>query len=217
MLENPEVKKDLKRVLHKKHKTEVSETIMSITGIPERFWNATLDEVPDNLKYKSGLEKALQTVATWVTKGRWIYMGGGFGSGKTASAVVLAKECMLHGGTVYFTTEDELTSHRLARNSIYLGDYTVIDKAAYSNILILDDLGCGIKANDFRTDVVENMLRDRYSRIQSVIFTSNLPFNPDDKQSEFYRVYGAKVVSMIQECADFITFGDYSWRTSNVN
>ena len=104
-----------------------------------------------------------------------VYLYGGFGTGKTLLASIIAQEFARIGGEVIFGDVPSLLSRIKA--TFDGGDTQgVIDSYNNCDLLILDDLGAG-QTTDWSVGVLYQIINARYNSGGRLIVTSNFDLN----------------------------------------
>lgn len=147
--------------------------------LPERYWSASFDGISEG-KHKRIVGKYVQRIQDAMSRGFGLLLWGANGTGKTSAAVVCAKHARRNGFTTLFIRAADLL--RSDVNKTYFDatrTQTILDRAKAVDLLIVDDLGkeghpgTGYMAG-YATDLFEDLVRDRSSRLRSTIFTTNM-------------------------------------------
>lgn len=196
-----------RRIYKERYKDRISTLLFDLVNIPKKFRDATVDDIPDKCDYKELLADWVENIKEYVDEGKWLYLWGGFGTGKTAASTIVLREVLLHDGSAFMFTQNQLIDYRLRKDEALFDNYSLTQIVSESNIILLDDMGSQ-KPNDYIMESIEWLAMNRYNAGKSLIITSNL--NPDgDKAKEYIT---GKVLSMSYELATIISMGDYNWR-----
>lgn len=153
--------------------------------LPERYWSASFDNIPEG-KHKRIVGRYVQRIHEAMSHGFGLLLWGPNGSGKTSAAIVCMKHARRHSFTCLFIRAADLLKSDV--NKTYFDSsrvQTVYERARTVDLLVVDDLGkeghpgSGYMAG-YATDLFEDLVRDRSSRLRSTIFTTNM--NPSDIQ-----------------------------------
>lgn len=155
--------------------------------LPDRFWEAQLDEVWDG----SGLdapsprkvcEKYLDALPEMMAAGHGLLLWGDNGRGKTCMAAVIGKEARRQGHTVLFLEAASLKTV-VVSNDAFDDDQTVWERALSVDLLILDDLGKGVQdSKGFGERLLDELIRFRAAHAKPIIITTNM--NPREQLPE---------------------------------
>jgi len=121
----------------------------------------------------------------------WSYIWGGPGSGKTFSAVLLAKLAIMLGKSVYFTGVTKMLEG-LRPDGL---DKTILQRCEDVDLLILDDIGQE-KSSQWVRERLYLIIDSRWNSMKKTIFTSN--FNTENlktsiSEAVYSRVKGESV------------------------
>jgi len=150
---------------------QIPETVLQKFGIPIRYAHCTLGNFHENPKvtakfrdYISAPEKSL-------------FITGGCGSGKTHIAVAILRELYLKGRTnLHFAVVTDLLleiTGLIRDENAEESQSALIDRMAYYDILVLDDLGAE-KHTDFAVTTLYTLINRRLNFYKRTIITSNL-------------------------------------------
>lgn len=196
-----------RRIYEERYKDRISTLLFDLVNIPKKFRDDSVDKIPDECDYKELIQDWVDNVKKYVDEGKWLYLWGTFGTGKTSAAVIILREVLLHDGSAFMFTQNQLIDYRLRKDEALFDNYSLNQIVSESNIILLDDMGSQ-KPNDYIMESIEWLAMSRYNAGKSLIITSNL--NPDgDKAKEYIT---GKVLSMSYELATIISMGEYNWR-----
>lgn len=177
--------------------------------IPTRFRNKNLNEYDLSI----GDEDAFNAVKKWVStidetlnNGMGLYLYGSTGVGKTHIAQGALKQILTkHKLSGIFITADrymDMIYDEQRSNGTLPEAYSDPNLLKYMrrvfDIVVLDGLGSERSQTTFAHDNLTSFISNRYEEELITIVTSNLP-PPELKQ-----VYGARMLSMLQESCYFI-------------
>lgn len=141
-------------------------------NIGERYYPVKLESIPKECAHLEPLKNWLANIKDNVENGKGIRFLGTYGTGKTASAVICAKNVIARGGTAYFTRGNPYTNAVL-NNLMFDSDETIKERAEKVDLLIVDDMGCEAETS-FSRSVLEELLRGRSDKRKCTIITTNL-------------------------------------------
>lgn len=185
----------------------IVDRLLDLGNVPLKFRSCTLSEIPDTCKYKAPIDDWIDNVKEYVEDGKWLVMTGGFGTGKTAAAAIILKEVVLHDGSAFMLTQNELVDYKLNSDHAPFGHYSLEQIVHEANMLLLDDIGSG-RNKEIVCELLEWVCVTRYNNNRSLILTSNLEFDKD-KIQEFLT---GKVLSMAVEKARLVKVSEVNWR-----
>ena len=139
--------------------------------------------------------------------GHGLWLAGGFGTGKTALAMLVAKAAIDAGRTVAIYSCPRLLS--VIRESID-GDGVLdfLDSLAAVDLLQIDDLGAEHRT-DWVLEQLYSIINSRYAEQRSVVLTSNLD------RLELAEQLGERIVSRLEGMCELLPFyGDDARRVS---
>ena len=184
------------------HKRALTTNDVERSRIGERIWGATLDQIPDSVKYKKKLTEYLDNLDKHFDAGTGLILTGPHGSGKSGSAVIVAKEVMARGCSALFMEEDSLVGAVLKQEE-YKDGMTIYDRALECALLIVDDLG--LSAESGNNHITETIIKRRVHRMMVTIITTNM------KKEEYDRRYPT-ISSALMEAAIPIYCDGINWR-----
>jgi len=166
-----------RRELQPERKYPVTEEVLINSGVPRKFWEASLSAIEGDPEYRRLILDYMEVIHEHVAEGHGLLLRGGYGSGKTSLAVVLLKEVIQRGGIAHFVQSRDLPAVYFDSATIdrsFDEPIVIRDRIAAANLVVIDDLG----SEPFDTHgnagvLIENVLRDRYNDIQTVIITTN--------------------------------------------
>jgi DNA replication protein DnaC len=182
---------------------------LDAAGIPERFRTATLES------YRAdgpGQEKALafarsyaEQFASAMISGRSCMFVGRPGTGKTHLAVGIAQALMREGRSTCFTTVQRLVRRVKATWSRPAPETETdaIRSATRPDLLVLDEVGVQT-GSDYETNLLFDVLNERYEARRATILVSNLP------HAQIQEVLGERIVDRLREDGGRVIVFDWS-------
>jgi len=171
--------------------------------VGRRFWSVSRSKIPDHLLYRKAIESYISELLTNVSEGRGILFSGKHGSGKTASAVILAKAVESHYGSALFVSADEVQS-LIIEKTMFDEDQTLLQRLLDVDLLIIDDLG-EEHIREFSKSVVERIIRTRSNNLKSIIGTTN-------KFEKLPKMYGEGTIEVMKACMLPQEVSGHDWR-----
>lgn len=176
-------------------------------------WLMKAAMVPEKLRSKSikgfvrgqnelAYKKAVELVHNHHCKGAVLY--GNTGTGKTHLAVGVVNNRLLLNQSAMYVTVPQLVKTIGASYGNKTYD-ELMDTLCSIDLLLLDDLGTE-KVSDSRIEELFLIINTRMIENRQIIATTNL------SQSELVERYGARIVSRLHECCDFIEMTGDDWR-----
>lgn len=196
-----------RRLYEERSREKVPHILFDVGNIPKKFRDCSIDAIPKECSYKKIIKGWAKNIKKYVDEGRWLFLWGTFGTGKTAAANILLRETLLHDGSAFMMTQTQLVDYRINGDTGKFGSFNLDQVATQANIVLLDDVG-NTKPNDFTMESIEWLAVNRYNAGKSLIITTNLdPFGK--KKVDFIT---GKVLSMCQELAIFVQMSEHNWR-----
>lgn len=182
---SPEFKADLERRLAEYEadsERREKEHIHRINRVPRRYWEVSMDLIPDQLPHKSQLQNWHRLYLEERRKGvtfPGLYLSGPTGSGKSAIAAGVIKWGRNNGMDGLWIDYNEIIDLK-TNDPRWIREVTngIWDYAHRAHILVVDDVfrgGYENKYHNFQAVVLENLVRYRLSQELTTIMTSNLP------------------------------------------
>ena len=143
----------------------------SAARVPERFKDARLDGfVIDNPERK----KAAKVVDSWIDssrRGRWLFLGGGVGVGKSYLAHALLYRCAEAGFSCLSVDWMSLCVELKSRTNYGMNAEKTIRDIQSVDVLLIDDF---MKTrNQWDLELAFSVLNRRYNALKSVLITAN--------------------------------------------
>jgi len=192
----------MKLLFDKDHKRSLTLRDFDRAQIPDRLRAASLETIPAEIKYRADLTKYIENIDRNLRVGTGIAFMGPYGGGKSASAVIVAKEIMSRGGSVLFIEENALIGAVLKQEE-YSEDVSMQSRAETVDLLIADDIG--LSPQSVNLHVTETLIKHRVHRRKTTIITTNLMKKDFDAR---YRT----IASALQEAALPILCEGVAWR-----
>lgn len=167
---------------------EREKRLLRYARIPSRYWDAEvpLDHAPI-VGFSQNLQKNLAA-------GVGLFLMGPNGSGKTYSAVSLARIAFAYTVKVLYVTGPELIEACIKHHR-YNEDMLLEEAVRDRDFLIVDDLGSEYRGSGSGFSELNylNLLRSRVQNRRCTVFTSNL------NKQEVEQFYGAGFFSLLSE------------------
>jgi len=181
--------------------------LLDLGNVPLKFRSCTADQIPDRCGYKRVIEEWMENIKHHVDSGDWLLMNGPVGTGKTGAAAIILKEVLLHDGSAFMLTQNELVDYKFNSDHVPFGQYSLDEVVRDSNMLLLDDVGSS-RNKEHVVELMEWVATTRYNNDRSLIITTNL----DPEKAEIKEFLTLKVLSMAMEKALFVSVDKYDWR-----
>jgi len=155
--------------MHKKY--PVTEGDLVRMNVGQSFWGAKLEAIKDSCTYKAAVQTWLSKMPEMLKEGVGMLLHGENRKGKTSAAVICMKAAATHGGTAYLIRADAVAGATVEREMF--DEYkTVIQRCRTVDLLVIDEL-VHRAGRDQSTAMLEQLIRWRYDRKLSMIFTAN--------------------------------------------
>ena len=144
--------------------------------IPRRYWGATFKQISGDgdPSPKSVAKKYITKIEDMIEKGVGLLLWGKNGTGKSCMAVVMAKEFRRRGYPVLFLEVADL-KNKVFNREIFDELETFWDRARNVDVLVLDDLGKGIRdEKGAGARVIDELVRHRNAEMLVTIITTNM-------------------------------------------
>lgn len=163
-------------------------------NLPERYWEASLNVIPDRLVYKSKVEKYLDNLVEMMDQGIGLYLWSAeHGTGKTSIASLIAKEALRYGKTVFFEESSRLKGMLINKEQFEEGT-SIEARMMMVDVLILDDVGKEYRTSSgYAENVIETLVRARVQKVKTTIMTGNI--HPKDMQ----KIYSEDFSALLKE------------------
>ncbi len=135
-----------------------------MANLPQRYKHYTLANAPETPHHVAALKAARQL------DGRWLYIHGPAGAGKTHIAVGAARAYAEMGRTARYWSVNELVA--VLRDAAF--DRAPRPDLLSADVLVLDDAG-KLKSTPFAYEQLYNTLEGRWAREKTTIITANHP------------------------------------------
>ncbi|WP_457600294.1 ATP-binding protein [Hydrogenivirga sp.] len=159
------------------------EDINKLLRIPERFWDAELENYESETPSENEAYKEAYVFASTFdpSEGRGLTFVGPPGVGKTHLAVGVLKKIYRERGVkgLFFDTKDLI--YKL-KSLMEEGKTSRAIKAILSRpLLVLDDLGSE-RLSEWQRELISYIISYRYNHLKSTIITTNFSLSGDDKK-----------------------------------
>ena len=163
-------------------------------NLPERYWEASLNAIPDRLLYKPKVEKYLDNLVGMMEQGIGLYLWSAeHGTGKTSIASLIAKEALRYGKTVFFEESSRLKGMLINKEQFEEGT-SIEERMMMVDVLILDDVGKEYRTSSgYAENVIETLVRARVQKVKTTIMTGNV--HPKDMQ----KIYSEHFSALLKE------------------
>jgi DNA replication protein DnaC len=163
-------------------------------NIPKRFWDSSVDVIPDRLAHKEKITKYINELPDMMGRGVGLYLySEENGTGKTAISVIIAKEALRCGYTVFFEESSRLKSCIMNKN-VFEEGLSIEDRVKQVDLLILDDIGKEYRtASGYAESSIESLIRDRVQKMRTTVITGNVV--PKNLQS----IYSDDFAALLKE------------------
>lgn len=200
-----------RRRIEKEPFASVTEDILLASGVPRRYWDASLDAVEGDPSFKETLRQFRERVHEHATDGMGLLLHGPFNTGKSCLAVVVLKAVVQRGGIAHFTPTENIPAiyYEDATIDVSFDEPVVIkDRMRRANLIILDDLG----AESFDTHgpagaKLERIIRTAYEEMQMLVVTTNLSMEKIEAK------FTKGVVSLLQRITTGVEIVTEQWRS----
>lgn len=152
---------------------------LHLIRLPERYWHSSYDLISEG-KPKKIVAEYMRKVHEVMSRGYGLLFWGDNGTGKTGAASVIAKHVRRFGYTVLFIRAADLLRGDVNRTFFdATRTQTVYQRACSVDLLVIDDMGkehhpdTGYAAG-YAASLLEDLIRDRSSRLRSIIATTNI-------------------------------------------
>jgi len=137
-------------------------------------WEATLDQIEDQLPYKKFIKGYISNMHDHVAQaGAGLLLHGPVGSGKTALGSIVLREALARGGRVLSVTATELIDNEASKHPLILPNGAPISVAMrHVSYLLIDDLDPSEDARWHKKRLPE-VVKARLDNFLPVIITTN--------------------------------------------
>jgi len=163
-------------------------------NLPERYWEASLNAIPDHLDYKHKIEKYLANLVEMMDQGIGLYLWSAEnGTGKTSVSALIAKEALRYGKTVFFEESSRLKGMLINKEQFEEGT-SIEERMMMVDVLILDDVGKEYRTSSgYAENVIETLIRARVQKVRTTIMTGNV--HPKDMK----KIYSEDFAALLKE------------------
>lgn len=184
------------------HKRALTTGDMERARIGERLWQAEFSKIPQSARHYKSLAKYLSEIDKHFDMGTGVVFGGPHGSGKSGSAVIVAKEVIARGCSALFMEESALVG-AVITEEMFDDTFTIKERAMDVALLVIDDLGLSPQSDN--NHIIENIVKHRVHRRLATIITTNLI------KDEYLKRYKT-LASAMREAAIPIFCDGVDWR-----
>ena len=163
-------------------------------NLPERYWDASLNAIPEHLDYKHKIKKYLDNLVEMMDQGIGLYLWSAEnGTGKTSVSALIAKEALRYGKTVFFEESSRLKGMLINKEQFEEGT-SIEERMMMVDVLILDDVGKEYRTSSgYAENVIETLLRARVQKLKTTIMTGNV--HPKDMK----KIYSEDFAALLKE------------------
>ena len=170
-----------------------------LAKIPAKYDGKTLRDFIVKKDNEYAVRVAQRYIRDKPPKGLFFY--GGYGTGKTFLASIIANEYINAGKSVIFGDMPELLGElKRTFDSKGVSTAELLDEFCECDLLIMDDVGAG-KITDWSIDITYRLINSRYNTAKPTIVTSNLELD------DLAKLIGGRIVSRLQEMCVLVFFG----------
>lgn len=175
---------------------------MAATGIPRRFFNATVDSyVPKEQTQalaKESVNKYITRLPKALDRGVGMTFSGTVGSGKTHLAAAILDAALQEGYSVHFAAEDTIFDTFKENWSEPEKEIRYLTKLQKVRFLVIDDIGIR-RPSDYVSDRYEAIFNTRYANGLPTIITTNKSFSQLEEvyERQMSRLAGNLLVEII--------------------
>lgn len=178
--------------------------------VPRRFWKVHKDEVSDfsdkieSQSPRDIVDAYLEQIEGMRDDGCGLLLWGKNGTGKTAIAVIIAKEYRRRFSTVLFLPAAHIKDYVIQKIQ-FDEDESYWQRALSVDVLVIDDLGKGtVDGEDFTTRLLDDLVRSRCSNRQITIITTNMNVKKisseaDTRDNDLKTYLKASTVNVLKE------------------
>ena len=159
------------------------------SGLPEGYEMSNFYARNDWQKRMKEMAQNYMQAKAW-RDGKWVYVGGAVGSGKTHLVTALARELVYERDVRYFNwvrDGEMLKRLKVDGNSQMYANY--IDVFVHVDVLFIDDFLHGRYTSDADLKLAYDILNDRYLNRLPTLFTSELLLSEISDESISSRIY----------------------------
>lgn len=162
-------------------KASLHEYMMKKTGLPARYWKASLDNYD---AAPGATANALRTARAYIdelplNKGTGLLFTGTVGTGKTHLSVAILREVAIRYSmrTQFVDLRELLKKMQASYGTKDATEHETLRPILEAELLVLDEIG-GARSTEWSFDVVEHIINVRYNDELSTIITTNLANKP---------------------------------------
>ena len=175
-------------------------------NVPEKFWYATIAEVPKHLPYVKKVLSYYTQMDELMGKGIGVYLYSSQNqTGKTSIAVALLKRAIKLQKTVFFEEAGRL-KNALTRNEEFEDSVLLDSRIRRVDLLVVDDLGKEYRTSSgYAESTIENIIRDRVQSVRPFIITGNMT------PKKIGSVYSESLSALLKGVLIPIEVSGYDW------
>lgn len=179
-----------------RERRELVERDMVRMRIPELFYSASRSKVTIEEPKRAAILRYEERISDALERGVGLLLWGQNGVGKTAIAVILAKEACRLGHSVLFIRSADLFAFETKKAWFNEAEgVTLLERAKNVDLLVLDDLGKEHFDSAGRVLLeMEEFIRERVSRKRTIIMTTNIV-----PSTGFASIYPASMLAVMRE------------------
>lgn len=176
-------------------------------NLPERYWEASLNVIPDHLDYKHKIKKYLDNLVGMMEQGIGLYLWSAEqGTGKTSVAALIAKEALRYGKTVFFEESSRLKGMLINKEQFEEGT-SIEARIEMVDLLVLDDIGKEYRTSSgYAENAIETLVRARVQKVKTTIMTGNI--HPKDMK----KIYSEYFSALLKESVVPVNVTGYDFR-----
>ena len=168
--------------------------------VPIRYRDAAFAYVSEG-PHKSAMRTYLLALDEMLARGVGLLLHGTNGSGKTSCAVIVLKESRRRGHTGLFIECAALKDIKFGARG-FEGEGTMWDRMMAVDVLVLDDLGKGVRDKEGHEErLLDELLRYRGAYRRTTIITTNMSAIPQNRgeKSRLEEYLKPSTLHMLQE------------------
>jgi DNA replication protein DnaC len=187
-----------------KHISTNIEDYLGQAGVPPKYIPCSFD----NFKTGRSFEKAFNLCKDYAgDPSSSLFIYGSYGTGKTHMAVAIARELLLQGRKVVFTSVPRLLFEirKAFQEDTRETEAVYVEKYSSCEFLVLDDFGLE-KATEWARQTMDYIIYQRDNLLKPVVITSNLSLD------EIARKIDGRIASRIAGMGKIVQFNGPDFR-----
>lgn len=178
-------------------------------GIPEIHFEAALSKIGDEGRtHRDAIKHYITNMREYVQRGVGLILHGMHGTGKTAIATILLRECRARKGDGLLMDASQVTE--TAFGELFDHETTLAEQARQVEILAIDDYGAE-HWSPFGARQMEQLVRHRCANLKPLVLTTNLSL------MEFAAKIGAPVMALLRAHTIPVKVEGIQWRAGRVS